>query len=249
MSAIRSSIVARRDAVALAVTLALLVPASGCTLFGGADSRRDDAPKTAAPTAPPRPADEELVGPPVPEGLGRGQEIVGPPAPPEATGTRPPAPAPPPKLGAADPGKAVLASLERHGIAAHASSRGVVIVLPETVFDYGTADLPRESRKRLRELARTIVEQAAGTRVSVEGHTDSIGAELYNKGLSERRAKAVAAELAAGGVAQRLITAAGYGSERPIAPNARADGSDDAQGRARNRRVEVVVETGPAGAL
>jgi outer membrane protein OmpA-like peptidoglycan-associated protein len=66
---------------------------------------------------------------------------------------------------------------------------------------------------------------------------------MYNQGLSQRRASAVAAELVSGGVAQKYLSAKGLGSQFPIAPNARSDGSDDPQGRARNRRVEIVVET------
>jgi outer membrane protein OmpA-like peptidoglycan-associated protein len=66
---------------------------------------------------------------------------------------------------------------------------------------------------------------------------------MYNQGLSQRRASAVAAELVTAGVAQKFLTAKGFGSRFPIAPNARSDGSDDPQGRARNRRVEIVVET------
>lgn len=116
-------------------------------------------------------------------------------------------------------------------------------MLPETMFGYGTADLPRASRRSLHDIASTVLEGAAGVPISVEAHTDSIGADMFNQGLSERRAKAVAAELAASGIPEKLLRSQGFGARFPIAPNSRPDGTDDPEGRALNRRVEIVVET------
>lgn len=69
--------------------------------------------------------------------------------------------------------------------------------------------------------------------LSVDGHTDSIGAATYNKGLSERRAMAVEDYLSKNGVSKGRMTAKGHGLENPIASN------DTRDGRARNRRVEL----------
>lgn len=77
-----------------------------------------------------------------------------------------------------------------------------------------------------------FMNQYEGTRVEVQGHTDSRGSAAYNKGLSQRRADAVAAVLVREhGVAPSRVSARGYGEENPIASN------DNAEGRAANRRV------------
>jgi outer membrane protein OmpA-like peptidoglycan-associated protein len=80
------------------------------------------------------------------------------------------------------------------------------------------------------------------TRPKVEGHTDSIGGDTYNQKLSERRAENVASALENGGVSTQRVTAKGYGKRYPVAPNTNSDGTDNSAGRAKNRRVEVVIE-------
>jgi OOP family OmpA-OmpF porin len=71
--------------------------------------------------------------------------------------------------------------------------------------------------------------------VEVAGHTDSKGSEEYNQGLSERRANAVKDYLNSKGVRASRLTARGYGESRPVASN------DTDEGRAENRRVELIV--------
>ena len=84
--------------------------------------------------------------------------------------------------------------------------------------------------------------QAKSRRVSVEGHTDSIGSDAYNQKLSERRAENVAGTLEKDGVSAQRVTVKGYGKRYPVAPNTTPDGADNPAGRAKNRRVEVVIE-------
>jgi OOP family OmpA-OmpF porin len=80
-------------------------------------------------------------------------------------------------------------------------------------------------------------------KVEVAGHTDSIGTDAYNQGLSERRARAVYDYLTSNGIdASRLVGPNGYGESRPIAPNTNPDGSDNPEGRALNRRTELNVQ-------
>ena len=81
-----------------------------------------------------------------------------------------------------------------------------------------------------------------GRRIIVEGHADGIGAEAYNKTLSDKRAEAVVSELVAAGVERGRLTKRAFGKERPLEPNKRPDGSDNPEGRARNRRVALIVE-------
>jgi outer membrane protein OmpA-like peptidoglycan-associated protein len=200
--------------------------------------RGDDAAKAMLSRV--KPPEEELVGPPLPPPAE--EELVGPPVPsPEMVVASAPPPEPP--AATTTRTERLIAQLERKGISASQSTRGVVIVLPESVFEFGTDELPRESKRRLHDVADAITTEANSSRVSVEGHTDSTGADLYNRGLSERRAKAVALELEGAGVGESRIESVGYGAMYPIAANQRADGSDDPAGRARNRRVEIVIET------
>ena len=71
--------------------------------------------------------------------------------------------------------------------------------------------------------------------VEVAGHTDSTGAEEYNQGLSERRANSVKDYLVSKGVQAQRLQAKGYGESMPVASN------DTKEGRAENRRVELIV--------
>jgi outer membrane protein OmpA-like peptidoglycan-associated protein len=73
-----------------------------------------------------------------------------------------------------------------------------------------------------------------GLKLSVEGHTDSVGSPASNKTLSENRAKAVVAALAAKGIEAARLTAVGWGQDKPVADN------NTEEGRAKNRRVELV---------
>jgi outer membrane protein OmpA-like peptidoglycan-associated protein len=79
--------------------------------------------------------------------------------------------------------------------------------------------------------------------VLIEGHTDGKGSDSYNQGLSERRAVAVKTALVVGGLQEARLNVRGFGKTRPVAPNQTPDGADDPDGRQRNRRVEVVINT------
>jgi len=83
--------------------------------------------------------------------------------------------------------------------------------------------------------------QAATRRITLEGHTDAIGTEVYNLDLSRRRADGVAQELVARGVQRDRLSAEGFGKQRPVAPNTLPGGRDNPAGRALNRRVEAVL--------
>jgi OmpA-OmpF porin, OOP family len=87
-----------------------------------------------------------------------------------------------------------------------------------------------------------FVKKYRGSKVKLEGHTDGTGTEEYNQKLSERRAEAVSQYLIKeGAVNEAMISSTGYGKLRPIAPNKTADGKDNPEGRAENRRVEVLI--------
>jgi outer membrane protein OmpA-like peptidoglycan-associated protein len=109
------------------------------------------------------------------------------------------------------------------------------------LFDFDRAELRSEAEPALAELARHVVQ--ANKMVMIEGHTDGKGTDAYNQGLSEHRAGAVRIALAGRGLAYEKLNIRGFGKTHPVAPNQHPDGSDDPEGRQRNRRVEVVINT------
>lgn len=129
----------------------------------------------------------------------------------------------------------LIDELRSHGVDVHDSVRGVVVNLPDVLFQFGKADLTPEARSTVREIARSI-RNISDRRVSIEGHTDSVGSISYNYQLSEDRARNAADELVRNGVANRALTIRGLGESEPIASNRTEEG------RRRNRRVEVIVE-------
>jgi outer membrane protein OmpA-like peptidoglycan-associated protein len=131
------------------------------------------------------------------------------------------------------------------GLDAREEGDGVVIYLPTVyLFAFGKADVDAPARTQLQEIAGLLAEPVlAGRRVTVEGHADGVGSRQYNQSLSEARARAVIDVLAAGGVGRDRLQSRAYGKDRPLEPNRTADGEDNPDGRARNRRVALVIET------
>jgi fibro-slime domain-containing protein len=112
----------------------------------------------------------------------------------------------------------------------------------DTLFEFGKAELSPAAQNTLAALGPTI--KAAGTHpIRINGFTDSIGSDAYNVALSEQRARSVRDWLAAHGYVKASTPIQGFGKEDPVAPNTNPDGSDNPQGRARNRRVEVLIDT------
>jgi outer membrane protein OmpA-like peptidoglycan-associated protein len=129
----------------------------------------------------------------------------------------------------------LIAELRARGADARLTERGVVVNLPDVLFDFDSARLTPPARRTAREIAGVLAEQKSRP-IAVEGHTDSLGTAAYNDRLAEARARAVADTLAGNGVPRQRIRAQGYGESRPIATNS------SAEGRQRNRRVEVILE-------
>jgi outer membrane protein OmpA-like peptidoglycan-associated protein len=102
------------------------------------------------------------------------------------------------------------------------------------LFDFGKSDVKGESAPTLKEIAE-MLKAHPELKVEIQGHTDNVGTAAANLKLSGERANAVKAVLTTEyGVMERQLTAKGYGSTRPVAPNAAVEG------RANNRRVELV---------
>lgn len=134
--------------------------------------------------------------------------------------------------------RALIEELRKRNIEARETSRGVTVNLPSVNFEFDSADLTRDGRNRVNQIASIIRREAPNRRVTVEGHAsrESAAQESYNQRLSERRASGVADELERNGVDGRNISSRGLGTRAPVASN------DTEAGRQQNRRVEVVIE-------
>lgn len=115
--------------------------------------------------------------------------------------------------------------------------RGMVITLSGSVlFASAKWDLLPAAQMKLNEVATALTKEDPVSKMVVEGHTDSQGTASYNQELSQHRAQAVRDYLVTRGIASDRIAAQGFGPTRSIADNA------SPEGRANNRRVEIVVQ-------
>ena len=114
----------------------------------------------------------------------------------------------------------------------------------DVLFDFDKHDLRPEAVPSLEKVAQVLRSKAASP-VTIDGHTDGKGSDAYNQPLSEKRAQAVRDWLVKnGGATAAKVTTKGWGKAKPIVPNTKPDGSDDPEGRKKNRRVEITVRTG-----
>jgi outer membrane protein OmpA-like peptidoglycan-associated protein len=114
-------------------------------------------------------------------------------------------------------------------------AHGMQMTLDDIAFAPGRASLRPEARSNLDKVI-AFVNQDPGKSIHIEGHTDASGSANANQLLSQKRADAVRDALIAGGVDGKRITAIGRGGGQPVASN------DSEDGRARNRRVDVILE-------
>ena len=134
--------------------------------------------------------------------------------------------------------RALIEELRKQNIEAKETSRGVMVNLPSVNFEFDSADLTRDGRNKVDQIADIIKRDAPNRRITVEGHAsrESAAQEGYNQRLSERRANTVADSLERSGVNGRNVSAQGLGTRAPVASN------DSESGRQQNRRVEVIIE-------
>ncbi|MGD0791290.1 MAG: OmpA family protein [Terriglobales bacterium] len=112
----------------------------------------------------------------------------------------------------------------------------------DALFAFAEATLTPTAQKTLGALGPAI--KIAGEHpVQIRGYTDSIGSDGYNQLLSEQRARAVRDWLAAHHYIAATTPIQGFGKRDPVAPNTNPNGSDNPAGRAKNRRVEVLIDT------
>ena len=114
------------------------------------------------------------------------------------------------------------------------------IVLNNVFFDYESFELTKDSRSELNKLFNLLTNNPS-IKVEIQGHTDSKGLKSFNKKLSQKRAESVRKYLVKKGINKNRVTAVGYGENQPIAKNTNSDGSDNEEGRALNRRIELKI--------
>lgn len=114
------------------------------------------------------------------------------------------------------------------------TARGLIVSMPDVLFDFNKYTLKPEARERLAKVSG-IVFAYPDLKLDIEGYTDAIGSDDYNQILSEKRADSVRGYLVSSGVVPDHVSAVGLGKANPVADNATA------AGRKLNRRVEMVV--------
>ncbi len=114
------------------------------------------------------------------------------------------------------------------------TGKGESVVVNNIYFEFDKAYLRRESVKTLDDIVRQL-KTNPGIKLEIQGHTDKIGTEEYNRKLSERRADAVMEYFIKNGISPERLRSVGYGSSKPIA------GNSTPAGRAKNRRTEFLI--------
>ena len=143
----------------------------------------------------------------------------------------------PPPVAAAPAPEPVAAAPAAAEIAAIEPRKDPINISEKAGFDFDRAILRAEDRQRLDTAIAEMKNLPEDATIQVTGYTDSVGTEEYNRDLSMRRAQAAQDYLVSNGVDQKRIVLSGMGESNPVANN------DTADGRAMNRRVEVVAES------
>lgn len=113
-------------------------------------------------------------------------------------------------------------------------------VISNILYEYRSAEITSSAAKELDKLV-LILKKNKNIGLTLSSHTDSKGGESYNLELSQKRAEIAANYIFNKGISKRRIKAQGFGETKPIAPNKNKDGSDNPEGRAKNRRTEFKV--------
>jgi outer membrane protein OmpA-like peptidoglycan-associated protein len=108
-------------------------------------------------------------------------------------------------------------------------------------FDFNDAGLVPRARRQL-EIVANLLRDDPRRKLRLSGHADAIGSDTYNRRLSAARALVVKDTLASFGVSPEQIVTEGLGTLRPLDPNTKPDGSDNPEGRSRNRRTEIFLD-------
>ncbi|MFH1028496.1 MAG: OmpA family protein [Pseudomonadota bacterium] len=128
----------------------------------------------------------------------------------------------------------VLLMVELSDLQGQLTDRGIVLTIGDVLFATGKSNLNVSAQRSMGKLAE-FLQKKQNRNLLVEGHTDSVGGDDYNQGLSEQRAASVKNALEKLGVAGDRVVTIGYGKKYPLA------GNDTADGKQQNRRVEAII--------
>ncbi len=123
------------------------------------------------------------------------------------------------------------------------------IAFDNALFDFDKSFLKEIYKPNLNKVVGYLVSTNPRDNIEVAGHTDSKGPDAYNLALSKRRADVVANYLTKEGLEKSRMNIMGYGKNKPVAPNTKEDGSDNPEGRAKNRRTEIIILSTDLGAV
>jgi outer membrane protein OmpA-like peptidoglycan-associated protein len=118
--------------------------------------------------------------------------------------------------------------------------RNKIFVLENIYFDYNESYIRADAAKELDKLV-TLLSDNSDLKIEMGSHTDSVASDAYNIELSQRRAESTVNYLIQKGIDPIRLVAKGYGESKPIARNTNPDGSDNPEGRQRNRRTEFKI--------
>ena len=128
------------------------------------------------------------------------------------------------------------------GITIQETPRGTLMsVQGDVLFAFDSYQLRPSSREVLARVVAYIQERRP-PQIAIEGNTDSVGSAAYNMALGANRARSVASFFVQSGLPGRLFSVTSFGATHPVASNTNPDGSDNAEGRAHNRRVDIILE-------
>ncbi|MBS2099400.1 OmpA family protein [Carboxylicivirga linearis] len=108
-------------------------------------------------------------------------------------------------------------------------------------YEFGKAELTKETKQVLDSTLVRFVSKHPDIIIRIVSHTDNVGSERYNQRLSEKRALNVVRYLISKGISTDRLISQGKGESEPIAPNENPDGSDNSEGRMKNRRTEIEI--------
>tara|TARA_R110000737_G_scaffold202403_1_gene221607 strand:- start:19817 stop:21892 length:2076 start_codon:yes stop_codon:yes gene_type:complete len=115
------------------------------------------------------------------------------------------------------------------------------MLLANIRYEFDSPNLTKESKNILDTTLLLILNKYQNTKIEIMAHTDSKGTDAYNMTLSQKRAESVVQYLIKKGIDKTRLSAKGYGETQPIAPNENLDGSDNPEGREKNRRTAFKV--------
>jgi outer membrane protein OmpA-like peptidoglycan-associated protein/tetratricopeptide (TPR) repeat protein len=113
--------------------------------------------------------------------------------------------------------------------------------IPNVTYGFNKASLDQQARKAIDTTVLQLLQNRPNVKVQIRSHTDNAGSDSYNMKLSQKRAQRVVEYLVEQGIDRKRLEAKGFGERKPVAPNFNLDGTDNPEGRQKNRRTDFKV--------